>query len=527
MIDRPKWSAVAPPALLALALIGVGALGVASTDFGHHWDEVNVIGSVENSIQSDLLLPRWYNYPSVSYDIGLLAALPAIAADIGRWFDPTSGTLGSPELATYLESEAFKLRLRGVFFLLSTLSGLAVYLLARRLSGSGWIGLFAALALVTSWEFVYHARWIAPDCLVLLFTSFSIWGQHHLMDPRETGRRGLWIALASIFAGLAAATKYPGAIVLVPLLVAVALAPRPPRPERFAVIRQAGACLLIAALTFALVSPGCLLEPARFVQNVLHEKVHYADSHGGYTVAPGWEHFSRLAIYLGLILLSGNMVPAAAGTALAIVGLAQLARSDARRAAWLASLPVLYVAYMTTQRVMIVRNYLLLLPFVAVCAALGLASLARAARGRPALGHLIRLAALALVAFNLVVATRSALSIVSPGPDDRRPALERRLASAPGTRFLLSPSCRKLLQAGGGRLPASVVATADSADRVIFASDEIRDWQLLAANVPGRYRTIWARMQEVNWDYYPTWDGSPRLLEVSAADRALIARHAR
>lgn len=507
---------------MTLSLIYIGALGVASTNFGLHWDEASVTGSVQKSFETGLLLSHWYNYPSVTYDVGILTALPHLALDAAHSFDITTSRLGSAELVSYLGDTAFKLQLRAVFFLLSTLSGLAVFLLVRRLSGSGWIGLFAALTLVASWEFVYHARWIAPDCLVLLFASFSLWSQYRLMDPQEADRRYFWITVSSCFAGLCMGSKYPGGIVLVPLLLAVAFAPREKDSRPFAVLRQMAACLMIAVFTFVLVTPGSVLEPMKFIVGVLGEMSHYAEGHGGYTVTPGWPHFSRLMAYLGLVLLSENLIAAAAATALAIVGIAFLLKTQMRTAVWLLSLPILYIAYMSMQRVMIVRNYLILMPFFVVFAALGLSALARASRSRPVLRYSVIGGALALVAFNLCVATSSSLSIVSPNTASKTSALEQRLGSAPGTKFLLSPACQALFDGDPAHRPANVVASMASADRFIFDSNEVTDWQQFAANQRGRYRTIWTRMHEVNWDYYPSWAGSPRVLEVSA--RALNAR---
>ena len=75
-----------------------------------------------------------------------------------------------------------------------------------------------------------------------------------------------------------------------------------------------------------------------------------------------------------------------------------------------------------------------------------------------------------------------------------------------------------------GPRPANVVADLGAAERVVFVTDEVRDWRQLAANRPWRYRTVWGRMEDVNWDYYPTWEGHPRVLEVSASDREAVAR---
>jgi len=157
-----------------------------------------------------------------------------------------------------------------------------------------------------------------------------------------------------------------------------------------------------------------------------------------------------------------------------------------------------------------------------VLAARGLAWLLRVAGARAPLRAALAGAAALLVVFNLGVAARSAWSIVSPSPATQKQALERRLSSAPGTRFFLSPACQALLAESPPYRATNVVDAMASADRFVFVSSEVEDWTQFAANKRGRYRTVWKRMDEVNWDYYPDWHGSPRVLEVSA--RALTVR---
>ena len=63
----------------------------------------------------------------------------------------------------------------------------------------------------------------------------------------------------------------------------------------------------------------------------------------------------------------------------------------------------------------------------------------------------------------------------------------------------------------------------EASDRLIFLSSEVINLKLYKANVPGRYRTVWSQMEEVNWDYYPSWLGNYRILEISPTDRELKA----
>src|SRR5262249_28770477 len=212
-----------PVVVLAVVLAYVAVLGVASRDFGTHWDEASITGSVQKSFATGLLLPGWYHYPSLTYDVAMLVALPHALADAAQRFDLQNRGPASPALVGFLGSPGFLLEIRSLFFVLSTLTGLAVYLLALRLTGRAWAAVFGALTTVSAWEFTYHARWVAPDCLLLLPAAFALWSEQRLLDPAAAPRRRAWLTLASAFTGLAAGAKYPGGMLVLPLLTAVAL----------------------------------------------------------------------------------------------------------------------------------------------------------------------------------------------------------------------------------------------------------------------------------------------------------------
>ena len=511
-----------PLILLIAALIYVGILGTASVDIGLHWDEPKLVSSLQTAVESGWLVPRWYNYPSMSFDMALLVAAPHAASSALHASPSEKETgLARRELVDYLGGDEFKCQLRSVYFVLSCLTGLVIYHLARGLSGRDWVGVLAALVLLSSWEFTYHAKWIAPDCLLVLFASCSLLGQYGILTAENQGRRLLLVVVAAIFAGLAMGTKYPGGIVLMPLLLAIGLSAKRPnlKPPR-----EIGLCLLAVFLeagVFVITTPGCYLDPQGFSRDVHYEMAHYGRiGHAGYSVIPGWDHLSKMLVYLASVSLSENAVLAVAASVSAILGVACLARTKPRIVIWFLSLPLLYAAYMSSQRVMIVRNCLLLLPFLAISAALGVGVMVSATSRRP-----LRLAlcgiSIFFVLYNLGEVTRSSLSILYPNAKPMASAVAERVASAPRTKLYLSPACRELLTADFMEKQGNLVESPQAADKFIFLSDEVPGWRLYPANVPGRYRTVWSRMQEVNWDYYPSWTGSRRVLEVSASDPAL------
>ena len=143
-----------PFALVVLIFMLISTFGVLSTGFGHHWDERQIIKSVINTKETGLLLPRRYFKPSIPYNITLVLAVTKSIKQIRKL--------------------SFNIFVRKFFFLFSICSGLALYFLAKDLSNSAWAGLFASLSLITSFEFFYHARWMAPDALLVLFIICSM-----------------------------------------------------------------------------------------------------------------------------------------------------------------------------------------------------------------------------------------------------------------------------------------------------------------------------------------------------------------
>jgi len=509
---------VVPSILLAVSLIYVGILGVISTDFGRHWDEPRIIKSVANSVETGLLLPRWYNYPSLSYDIALITSIPQAILN-ALWAE--SG-LKRDKVMEYLLSPSFKFHLRSVFFLLSICSGLAIYFFVRSLSGSAWIGLFGALALISSWEFIYHARWIAPDAILAFLISCSLASQYHILTTKCHRQRFFWIVISAALAGLCIGTKYTGGIVFVPLLFAIGLAHKT-EPHRSSTTLLAVTSILIAGVIFLVTTPGSILEPEKFLRHVLFEIKHYSTGHRGYTVAAGLDHLYKMLTYLFLVTPSKNAAAAVTASTLALIGIVFVVRTQPRYAVWLLSVPILYICYMSLQSVMFARNYLLLLPYLSVLTSLGLFALTRGARNKYPLWFLILGFSIFFLFYNLSIATRSSLSIFSRSAPPPRVALERHIAASPETIFYLSPASCDLFEVGSTERYTNVTSRIETSDRLIFLSSEVANSTLYKANVPGRYRTVWSQTEEVNWDYYPSWAGNHRILEISPTDRELKA----
>jgi hypothetical protein len=388
------------------------------------------------------------------------------------------------------------------------------------MSKNAWVALFAGLLTVTSPELIYHARWIAPDCLLTAAVSFSLLAQYRILHAEDRKQFIKWTLGASILAGICVGIKYPGLIVILPLFIAICLSGKhgSSRLYKCGVILLS---LLAVTVVFFITTPGVLLQPSLFQSDVLFEMHHYSAGHGGNTVHPGFDHLLRLIEYLTSVLPTNCHWLSICVFLLSITGTISLIRDDRRTAIWFLSLPIAFVCFMSSQRVLIVRNDLLLWPILASLAGLGIASVYRATKERMPFRLMSIGFASGLLLYNLTLLTIASYSISQPSTQPSRAAIAQRIAGSPETRFLLSSEISKALHKYGLDGSPNIVNTTSAADRYIFYSSEIVDHDQFVANVPDRYFTVWSLMDEVNWDYYPAWAGNGRVLEVSVHDAAL------
>ena len=166
LIARPL--ALAPHVVVALVCALFIQTGWRGIDFGEHWDEHHHIQSARRTVETGVLLPKDYWHPSATFLLTFACAGPELVAKaIGRPID----------LKAALATEAWPLRVRRVFVVITALAMVWVHLLLSRWRGGGtaraWEGAIAAALLGTSWQFAYHARWIAADAVMVSFAALS------------------------------------------------------------------------------------------------------------------------------------------------------------------------------------------------------------------------------------------------------------------------------------------------------------------------------------------------------------------
>jgi hypothetical protein len=488
---------------LSMAVIGV--------DYGEHWDEMpNKVTYMKGSVDKGLLLPGNYEYPSLWFDISVLSLVPDFARGAAK-----QGLRGRDAYGLVLDGQSylkdkftqeefvqsFLLRNRIIFAAISLAAVFGVYLMARFGAGDRLAALAASALCAASFEYFYHAKFFATDSIM---AAFAVLSGGILAIPAVTRIPGL-IYLGTIAAALACGSKYPGGVfLLTPLLCTAFFTPGYGLREK---CRMALACLGVFAAAFLVTTPGAIFEPVTFVHDLQYQMNHYKlMGHGPNTILPGGDHLAKMAEYLSLFALSPYLPVAAGLTGLAGLGLVASLAKRRWRVLLLLAAPALYAAFFTTQRVMIVRNYMVVVPFLALLAGLGLSALFElfGKRVKAAAWGLAALFAAVVVA-NLAYVAATSFEVANYASADLAAGLNAYLAGRPDKTYYLAPSLRSL-----ARVHANVTTDRRAkADGLIY---DMRDDE-------GRLRRNKADLvldvigpHDVNMDYYNDWIGLDRIL---------------
>jgi Dolichyl-phosphate-mannose-protein mannosyltransferase len=512
----------APATLLFTAAYGVAVYALwIGIDFGKHWDETIHYNAVIQAYRSEVLLPRWYHYPSMIFWL----SLSSVADKLLPIFDPAAW----PKPDIPFDFHFFILRARVLVMLISSLGAWWIFF-ALRCSDLARPALAAALGgsiYILSWEFGYHARWLAPDLVAAQFVALFV--LFVTKAERVENPRG-WLIVAAVSAGLATATKYTAGALIVALWLYTVLRMRDTKNSLLMTVAKQTA---VALGVYLVITPATFLDPAYFTHDVLFEMHHYATGHGlYYGVAPWdihgfWRYLGRLWEYLSLAMLSPQPFIAAALAAAAILGLASSWLRSRPLAATLGFLIVFYSIFFSLQVVFAVRNFLILLPIFAYFAGVGLDALidcsikmrVRQLRQAAVLATGVTLAiglgwnAWQQVAFGQTIADAQRQSLVQQ--------VAEYIARRASVRVALSQSLAADLVARGEPLPANVTETS-GADRFIFRASELSPSAHLESWPATRHHTFdWIGPREVNLNYYPIWSGADHafILTIDAAKR--------
>jgi 4-amino-4-deoxy-L-arabinose transferase-like glycosyltransferase len=287
--DATLWIAAALISLLFAVNLFAMLVGI---DFGRTYDEPLQYIILVTSMQHGLLLPRYYNYPSLIYwiDLGSVIdrVLPLLNELFSKW--PTA-----PKLE-FFSFDFFIFRARLVVIVLSSLGGpiLFLTLIRSRLVSTPLAAVLAGGTYLCSWELGYHARWLAPDAIMATFVAAFLFCLVRAEEAEEPRR---WLDAAAVAAAVAAGTKYTSGTLLPLLWLCVLM--RPGTSWRGAALRILRLTAIFVAL-FLIITPGAILDPINFLGWIRSERNRYARGHVDYLGAYSnnirgfWLYLTRL-----------------------------------------------------------------------------------------------------------------------------------------------------------------------------------------------------------------------------------------
>jgi 4-amino-4-deoxy-L-arabinose transferase-like glycosyltransferase len=351
--SMPAWRVCAGLLLLALVLRLAGL--TADLPYMHHPDEPVNLRIIDAMVSHGDADPHFFNYPSLflylhaAFDLDgpLLGWIPGLAERA-----PVSTLMG----VSYAPTTGSVMVHRSLTVALGILVVFVGWVTARRVTTGVLPAAVTAMLLALSPTLITHSRFITPDMPTALFVGVAVLASLSLLQS------GSWLAYAvsGLAVGLATSMKYTAVLVAVPVIVAALLrcTDRAGFRRAAAGLPIAGAC---AVLAFLATTPYALLDRAAFLQGLQFERQHYATGHAGMDGDAARFYAGYLATQEGVLV------------ALALVAVAAVTMCDRQRwrvAVVLGSFPVIYSAVVAMQAVRNDRTIMLVVPPLAVLAAL-------------------------------------------------------------------------------------------------------------------------------------------------------------
>lgn len=340
-----KW------ALVAIVVLAI-ALRIWGINFGlpylYHPDEPNKVIMAQTIFKTGDLNPHYFLKPSFLiylnalayvpyYLVGKLAGVFGSPADIPAPIMVALGVGKAPMPTTFLMG-----RIMTAIF--GSAAVVLVFLLGCQLTNKAAAGLGAALMMAISPTSVAISRFITPDMMMVFFISLAVYGAVRVLQGGKTSH----YVLAGVAAGLAASTKYYGALVLISVVVAHFMRCGL-KGFREWKLYLAG---VLSAATFFLITPFALLDAQKFLADLLYEARHYSTGHQGMEGSVlGW-YLSYLWKVEGLVVL------------IAVLGILQGFYKRSREALVISSFPLAYFLFIISLPVRNDRTLLPVLPFL-------------------------------------------------------------------------------------------------------------------------------------------------------------------
>ena len=343
--NRPEqltWVLISAFFVVAFVLRAWGAR-FGLPEYLYHPDEHAIVDRAASILRTGDYSPHWFNYPSTYIYLQALSYIPYFLISAARGFGNTI-----PDPAPY--GFYFAGRLMTAF--VGALTVPLVYALGARLFGRR-TGLLSSALLSFCLLHVVHSHYVTTDVPAAFFVTLSLLFCSLLLQSAEMR----YTVLAGLVAGLAASTKYPAAVALIPVLATQVLARSTPQGQTPA--RRLGLSLATFAGGFLLGTPYAVLELSTFLSSLASVLGHYGASQ------PGFEGGNTWLWYLQETLTSADAVIVGLG----LVGIVWAVVKHRRGDLVLLSFLVPYYVLISLWRVRFERNLVALLPLLVVLAA--------------------------------------------------------------------------------------------------------------------------------------------------------------
>jgi len=355
-------------AFLCVAFI---LLYVPGVDFGRphslHPDEKFIVDTALKIAATGDYNPYILDYPSLPiYTQLVLSSFKHLSmVSNGEFINRNSGKPETRLISELTKRDTFEHYAVGrkMMVLLSAIALVFVFLIARRMVGP-LPALFAVACTMFSPLYLEQARYVTPNMYITVFALAAVYFTIRFWDEGEV--RNIYIA--ALCAGLGIGSKYPVAVILIPVLFAVAWKLRQNSP-----IHLLGV-VAVTSFTFLITTPYAVLDLPLFLKDLGNVFFFYNEE--GTHDATSNSAFARLLKTMW-----------AAAPVLTIVGplglLALLFMKQRHSAIVLLLFVVPYLHLVLTSKAVFPRNLLPYFPFRAIGAAVVLALLWRFTAGKP------------------------------------------------------------------------------------------------------------------------------------------------
>lgn len=528
-----SWASSPRPAigLLVILIAGSFVIGEMGIDFGGHWDEWYHTTGIADCLNRLSPMPKEVSYGGPYFTLGF----PVILVDEWRHLVDFVSEIGKQPLDKALtvypsvlrfqaaalalvSTSGYVLQVRSVFLALTTLSALWMFVSVLR----AWprrtgAALAAAAFMALSWELGYHARWLAIDSVIAQVAALELFLFIGTWRASTSERAVGWYCATAAAAGAVFACKITGLFAMLPVGLTALLLPRPWRVwKRLALALLGGVTFLVTAF---LLSPEFFLQPLQFLYVFTGGTAVYNSVPPTYSyyVTPT-EHVWRTLLWFAGAVASPFRPVAFAFTAIALLGLANLLRGRDRRMTliWL-TFPAALVFVFSRNRMMVVRQFLMCMPIMALCFARGsMVAWDFLRRQKRVWGGAFAAAVVGGMVANAIFEAARATEVTHDPPEHvTLSAAADLLRNREGVR-MSQPVFERLRPHLGGAYTCHPAVPSDKKVKHLVAAWAEYPWM---SNRLGYFRHVYGA-PEVNADYYATLPGHSityRLMDISIA----------